>query len=216
MKTMLLPVSVPRLGFGLVRQTRLLLVATVLAALAVANRSAANPFATTTVTPSHQTDNAGTPSSFSLDFNIGSDAAYGIDATLKFDPTLIQITSITLGGSSPFKTVTVDSFNNTTGAFEFAATGPASSGNFDVATINFTPIAAGTDPIHFLNVIEDISGYGPYGVNGLSVDGSVTVQGSLSVPDVSSTLILLGTGLLALAVLGRRFIAAPSSRSTEC
>ncbi|HAO79415.1 MAG TPA: hypothetical protein DCQ92_10655 [Verrucomicrobia subdivision 3 bacterium] len=63
-----------------------------LAALAVPNRAAAQPFAATTLNPSSQTVSVGTPCTVDLVFAIGTaqyGTTYGIDATIDFDPTKV-------------------------------------------------------------------------------------------------------------------------------
>jgi VPDSG-CTERM motif/Cohesin domain len=194
----------------------------ILASLAVANRSAAGQFAVPTLTPNSQTVNVGTPFSVDIGYNIGSIAAYGVDMTLTFDPTLLQISAVTPDASSPFSSVTNNTFNNTLGILHYTAFIPGTQFNYgnpgsiggghSVATIDFLGIADGTSILNFASVNEYLFNYGQYGANGTAGNGSVTVEGSgpppVAAPDGASTLGLLGSGLLALAALRRRHVSA--------
>ena len=183
----------------------------VLAALAAANHAAATPFAATNLTPSSQTVATGSTSSVDLVFSVGSTTAYGLDAWVRFDPTILQITSIAKGASSPFTSVNVSTYNNVTGTFEFAASGNPSGGTFTAATIYFQTIGPATSYLTFSNVVEYMSGYGPYGVNGLATGASVTAVGAAaasSVPDSGATAALLGSAFIGLAALRRKFARA--------
>jgi hypothetical protein len=173
-----------------------------LAALAVPNRAAANPFGLATMDPNSQTVNVGTLSSFEVIYAVHSYATYGLELTIGFDPSLIKIDSVTTGASSPFTNVSTDTINNIGGTFTYDATGSTVlNDTFVVATVDFTPLADGTSPLNFEVINEDIAGYGPFGAEN-DVDGSVKVVGSA--PDVSPTFALLGGALLALAALRRR------------
>ncbi len=151
------------------------------AALAFPSHAVANPFAATTLSPSSQTAVVGTPCSVDIVLAVpaGGYVAYGIDATVNFDPSLLQVASVTPGGSSPFTNVGTNTVDNTNGSVRFAATGSnVSNATFAVATIVFQPVAAGTSALHLHAVNEDIAGYGPYGVDGSAVGGSITIKAS--------------------------------------
>lgn len=168
-----------RLGQRLFSGAPVLLPLLALALLGFSNRAAANPFAATTLNPSSQTVNVGVPCSVDVVFAVpaGGYTAYGIQAWINFDPTKVQVVSVTTGNSSSFTTVFANQIDNTNGKLTYGATGGNVSGaTFTVATIVFTPIAAGTSPVSFGNVNEYIVGYGPFGVNGLAVGGSITVN----------------------------------------
>jgi hypothetical protein len=178
------------------------------------SRVAAGPFAVTTISPNSQTVNVGSPSSIDVIFAVGSaqfGATYGLDAQLRFDPTILQISSLTNGLSSPFTNVSTNTFDNALGTLRFTATGGfVSNTTINAFTINFTPIMAGTSAVTFQNVNQYFNGYGPFGVNGSATGGSVTVAGNstASVPDASSSLMMISGGLLVLAALRRRFTHA--------
>ena len=166
---------------GLMVGLALLLGAALPAAPAFASHS--STFAATKLSPNSQSCTVGVPCSVNIVFDIGSTPAYGISAKVSFDRTRLQVVSVS-GTSSPFPIVSQNTFDNTSGTIEFmsgtiALPGPVQSsgvgGTFTVATVVFNPIAAGTSPIKFLSVNEYMINYGPYGVNGLAVDGSITV-----------------------------------------
>lgn len=175
---------------------------------------AANPFAATTLSPSSQSCAVGTPCSVDLIFAVpaGGYVAYGIDAIVSFDATKLQVTSVT-GRGVHFPTVVKNIVNNTAGFFEYSATGANVSGaTFAVATIVFNPIATGTSILRFNSVNEDIVGYGPFGVNGLAVDGSITVTGpthasTTTTETTSLTPALLGQPVTLTATVA---VVAPS------
>ena len=185
-----------------------------LASLAVATSASAGPFAATTLSPNSQTVSVGTPSSIDVIFSVGTaqfGQTYGMQAWLTFNPNILQITSLTNGLTSPFSNVGTSVFNNTLGTLSFQATGSSVSNvSFTAFTINFNPILAGTSAMTFGNVNQYFVGYGPFGVNGAAVNGSVTVTGSASpsVPDASSSLVMISGALLGLFALRRKFAQA--------
>jgi hypothetical protein len=187
---------------------------TALAAMFSPNSAVAGPFAVTTLNPNSQTAAVGTPFSVDVVFAVGSaqyGQTYGIEAWLAFDPNILQVASISNGSSSPFTTVGTNTFNNALGILDFQASGGlVSNRSFTAFTINFNPIAEGTSAINFQNVNQYFNGYGPFGVNGGSVNGSVTVQAgsASSVPDAASTLAMLGAGLVALGAIRRKMFRA--------
>ena len=161
-----------------------------LAAFAVPHL-ALGQFASTKFNPASQTANVGT--NFNVDVVLtdpaGGYALNGVEVWINFDAAKLQAVSMTTGGSSPFTNVTVNQIDNTNGKLRYKATGGAINGaSFAVAKIVFTPIAAGTSVLDFANVNTDIVGFGPFGVNGLAVDGSVTIVA----PTPTQTLTILG------------------------
>lgn len=198
-----------RSGLGLALKA-LALPALLLAVSLTSNRAVAGPFAATYFTPGSQTVNAGSQANVDLIFAVGTSYnAYGLEAWINFDPTILQVASITNGAGSPYSTVNVNTFDNTLGTIHFKATG-GSVINYTLtaASIVFDTIGAGTSALDIRDVSQFISGYGPFGVNGAAVDGSITVVGSIpnNVPDSAQTLILLGSGLLSLGMLRRRLV----------
>ncbi len=152
---------------------------------------ASGQFASTKFTPNSQTANVGT--NFSVDVVLtdpaGSYALSGVDVWINFDAAKLQAVAVNTGGSSPFTNVGVNQIDNTNGKLRYKATGGTINGaSFTVAQIVFTPIAGGTSVLDFANVNTDIVGYGPFGVNGLAVDGSVTIVA----PAPTQTLTILG------------------------
>jgi hypothetical protein len=155
-----------------------LLLAAVLPAAPV-SASHGNQFAATSLSPSSQSGVVG--SSFSVDIvfhdDPGSHAADGIRALVSFNPSILQVTSVT-GGGLPFGNVTTNTVNNITGLIEYEAHGAAVNGfTITAATIVFNAIAPGTSVLHLSGVREFIVGFGAFGVDGLAVGGSITVTG---------------------------------------
>jgi len=183
-------VSLSRLGLRQIFCARALLPVLALAALAASPAARANPFAATSLSPSNQTVNVGEPCSVNIVFAVGTTSAYGIAAWLNYDATKLQVVSVTTSGSSPYTNVTTNTFDNTLGKLQYQATGGSVGGTFTVATIVFMPIASGSASLTFSNVNEYLTGYGPYGVNGLAVGGSITVNAPPPAP--TQTLTILG------------------------
>lgn len=181
----------PRTRLGLFAKTRAVPALLALAAFALPARAAANPFAATSLSPSTQAATVGTPFSVDIVFAVpaGGYVAYGAQAWLKFDPTKLQVVSVATGGSSPFTNVFATQVDNTGGTLTYGATGGSvSNATFTIAKVVFMPTAAGTSALQFLNVNEYIINYGPYGVNGSSANGSVTI----TAPAPTQTLTILG------------------------
>lgn len=206
------PLALRHSGLSLLVKTWALPAILALAALAVPTRATAqtypNAFGATTLLPSSATPavpfnplnltaDVGTPFSINIAFAVSGFQPYGsgagIDARLKFDPTKLQVVSVSPASGSPWTTPVPGrpiGFDNTSGNLRYAATGGAQSNRaFAVATIVFNPIAAGTSAINFLATDEYLTGYnGWWGVNGSAVNGSVTVNAALP----TQTLTILG------------------------
>ena len=182
------PLAPRRSGLSLLAKTWALPAILALAALASPTTSLAGVFQTTTISPATQTVEAGTPFSVNVVAAVGSTTAYGIQAWVNFDPTKLQVVSVSTGASSPWTNVFASSYDNTAGKLTYGATGGATGGTFTAATIVFNPIAAGATTISFQNVNEYMSGYGPYGVNGLASGAAVTINATLP----TQTLTILG------------------------
>lgn len=179
---------------------RLLATPTVLAAL-VALAGFAMPtqafgqFAVTKISPATQTVSVGTNFDASIVISEpgGGYVISGIEAWVSFDASKLQAVALTTGGSSPFTNVSISQIDNANGTIRYKATGGNISGlSFTAATISFTAIAGGTSAIDIANINTDIVGYGPFGVNGLAVDGSVTIEAPLPTQTLT---ILGGSGL---------------------
>lgn len=197
MKTALIPTSRP-LHRRLLNQACVALAVFALSALAFTHRAAAqtypNAFGATTLVPSsstpavpfhplNQTATVGVPFSVDIAFAVAGaqpyGAGFGINAALSFDPTKLQVVSVAAAPASPWTTPIPGiptTFDNVLGTLRYAGTGSAQGNRaFSVARIVFNPIAAGTSPIRFANVNEYLVGVGPWGVNGLAVNGTVTI-----------------------------------------
>ena len=136
-----------------------------------------NEFASTTISPSSQSCDVGTPCSVDIVFHDdpGQHAIDGFRTLVNFDATKLQVTSVT-GGGAPFGDVTTNSVNNTAGSIEYEAHGTSEDGfTITVATIVFDPIAAGESNIGLLGTRMFITGFGLFEIGGTAVSGTITV-----------------------------------------
>lgn len=193
------PRVVSRLG-----ALRTLVLGALLGALPLLSNAQTNPnafFGATTLVPSgttptlpfyglNQTATVGVPFSVDIAFAVGGLATQGIDAHYRFDPSKLQVVSVSAAPSSPWTSPIAGittGFDNTLGLVRYAGMGGSAGGRHVVARIVFNPIAAGSTSINSLNVNQYING-GVYGVNGLSVNGAVTITAPLP----TQTLTILG------------------------
>jgi len=188
------PSALRRLGQRLSSSAFGLLTVSVLAALAVPNRAVAGPFAATSLSPSTQTVNVGTPFTVNVVYAIGSNQyglTHGLDLRIAFDPTKLQVVSVATGSGSPFTTPVAGKnvIDNATGFLRYGATGPnVANVTYTAAQIVFMPIAAGSSSLRLHEVRQYFSGYGPFGIDGSAVGGSVTINAPLP----TQTLTILG------------------------
>ncbi len=182
--------------FSLFRPMPVLLLAL---GLAGANVAHAGPFAATAVSPSAQTVEVGDTFSVNLVFTPGSYATNGVSTPLTFNSSILQFTS----ASSTYGSAVFNTANAGAGSVGFSLTNTGFPST-TVATFNFLAIATGVSVLD-INPQQWLIGYGWYGINGLAVDGSVTVTpSSTPAPDAASTVALLGVALLGFAVMRRR------------
>lgn len=167
--------------------------------LASTHVAVAGPFASTVISPVSQTVEVGDTFSVNLVFTPGSLPTNGVSTPLSFNSSILQFTS----ASSTYGSAVFTTANSATGSVGFSLTNTGFPST-TVATFNFLAIAAGTSVLD-INPQQWLIGSGWFGINGLAVDGSVTVTpSSAPVPDAASTLALLGVALLGAAVLRRR------------
>ncbi len=202
----------PRLRRHLFSTACALLTVFVLSALAVPHRAAAGQFASTRISPSTQAVAVGAPVSVDIVLAVPADASWGltngVQAWVNFDATKLQVASITPGAASPFTSVSVNQFDNTAGNLSFKALGSSvSNRTITVATIVFTPIAAGTANVWFANVNQYINN-SPYGVNGGATGGSITVTAPPAVT-------VFGSGISPVIAWDPIFPAAAISAAEE-
>jgi hypothetical protein len=151
----------------------------------LANQTAQNYTATPTIdvilaiTPSTKTVAVGQNFDLVLQVRSGVHLVDGAAAYLNFDPTYLQVVSITPGSSLP--DVLINNYNNTTGRVNFAAgklVGEFPSGTFTLATVTFHAQAlTSSTPIHLNDVKprkSDIT-YGGFSILTLTQDGTVTI-----------------------------------------
>ncbi len=181
--------------FSLFRQMPVLLLGL---GLASANVAYAGPFGVTTLSPSAQTVEVGDTFSVNLMFQPGTYPTSGLKTPLSFNSSILQFVS----ASSTYGSATFNTANSGTGSVSFQYLGGFSSPT--MATFNFLAVGVGTSALD-INPEQWLNNYGWFGINGLAVDGSVTVTpSSAPVPDAASTVALLGLALLGFAVLRRR------------
>jgi hypothetical protein len=148
--------------------------------------------------------------SFMADVNIsGVTDLYDFQFDLGFNPSVLQVTGVsegtflTSGGTTFFLPGVID---NTSGSITFNADTlegaiPGVTGAGTLLVFDFTAIGPGTSTLSILNnadlILQDSTGAN---INATTTNGSVTVQGTTTVPE-PSVLMLLSAGLLALAGL---------------
>ena len=144
---------------------------------ASAHHGTSNPFAGHYLSPTSQDCDVGTSCSVDVRMHVNSGfASFGSGWRITFDPTILQVSSVTPGGA-PYTTVVTNTFDNTAGTVDYIATGgTVVNADFVVATITFDVIDEGTSALLFTSpfVNQYIPGFGPLGINGTSVDGSIT------------------------------------------
>jgi len=167
--------------------------------IAGANLAQAGQFAVTAINPATQTVAVGDSFSVNLTFQPGTYPTSGVTTPISFNSSLLQFTS----ASSTYAGAIFNTSLSASGLLDFSLNGVGFS-NQTIATINFLAIGPGTSVID-INPQQYLNGYGWFGINGLAVDGSVTVTGTApAVPDATSTLALLGGALLGFAAFRRR------------
>jgi hypothetical protein len=149
-------------------------------------------------------------SSFSVDVNISNVSdLYDFQFDLAFNPAVLQLTNIVesgfllTGGSTFFLSGAIDNTlgNATANADTLIGAIPGVSGTGELAEFDFTAVGPGISSLTISNVIlQDSTGSL---LDSTMAAGSVTVQGTTTVPE-PSTLLLLGVGFLTLAGMAIR------------
>lgn len=117
---------------------------------------------------------------FSVDINTNvqynADPTVGYQIPLVFDPSVVQVLSIT-GGSAPFvSNELINTFDNTAGTANFHATGGGvNSGSFHLFTVEFQAIGAGTFQLAASNTNQYFQAYGVFGNQGGNNIGTAVV-----------------------------------------
>lgn len=183
---------------------RVLTAAIVTAFLAQATSAAAVPILS--ITPANQTVVEGGTSSFDVTIS-GVDDLYAFQFDLGFDPTFVEITGVDegpflgTGGSTIFLPGAIDNVGGTVSFTAGTLSGPISgvNGGGILATISFKALAEGTSALNIFNIFLLDSSLSSIEFE-LST-GSIDVEPRIPEP---STMLLLGTGALALAARARR------------
>ena len=151
--------------------------------------------------------------------NIGEPPSLGAyDLNVLFDPSLFGFSSVIFGDPvlgdqlDLFGLGNLQSATPGTGSvnlFELSFDSPADldafqAGDFTLFTLTFSALAAGTSPLSLsVNALSDASG-GP--ITFTATDASATAVGVTDTPEPSSV-VLLGLGFAALALLRRRHLS---------
>jgi subtilisin family serine protease len=150
------------------------------------------------VTPGSTTVGVGQMFAVTLQVQAGSQMVDGAGASLDFDPTVLQVVSITAGSALPIPIQ--NQFNNTAGTLDYSAGTFFSfpTGTFSLATVQFGALAVATNsPLTFhtaaprhsdvtfggVSVLGGTSNATVNVVNNAQLLGSVTLQGRPAPPD---------------------------------
>lgn len=149
-------------------------------------------------------------SSFSVAVNISNVSdLYDFQFDLAFNPAVLQLTNIVEGGfllKGGFTFFLPGAIENTLGnaaanADTLIGSIPGVSGTGELAEFDFTAVGPGISPLTISNVILQDSTTSL--LNSTTAAGSVTVQGTTTVPE-PCTLLLLGVGFLTLTGMAVR------------
>ena len=131
---------------------------------------------------------------------------YGAEVHLTFDPTLLQVSTLTSGTSlDPASGSVVSNYDNAAGTIDYAITllapAPAVDGSGVLCEVTFDTLTDGTSPVAISGaILADATGAQiPAATN----DGEVVVTVPPDIPE-AGTLLLLGSGLVGLAAFARR------------
>ena len=163
---------------------------------ALASHSDTNPFAGTVVNPESQTCDVGSPCSVDLELEVAPIAgAYqnrGVIADLSFDPSVLEVTSITAAGPWTNPVSTWDNVNGTI-SYQTDAAGPIHAGGV-FATITFNPKAGGVSALTWTGLQLHINGV--FYSHGTHHPGSIEVDSPAAMSD--SPWVGGGTGTLTV------------------
>jgi hypothetical protein len=171
-----------------------------------------------TVSLSSATVTLGTTAAVTLDITgLGSGTALGtFDVNVGFDPGILGFASATYGDPSLGDQLDLESFgtftNTTPGigtveVFELSLDSPSvlarsQATSFALVTLDFNTLGPGQSALSIsINALGDQNGNS---LNATAIDGTVTVNPSTVVAPEPGTVLLLGSGLLALVGAARK------------
>jgi hypothetical protein len=187
---------------------------TIFAAVVLILIFSSSAFADAVVSIQPVSTTVGPGSTATLDVNIsGVSDLYAFQFDVLFGPATVSETSdsesgfLATGGSTFFIPGAIDNIGGSVTATADTLIGsiPGVNGDGTLATLVFTGLSSGTTSIDLANVILLDSNFTPISFS--TEDGSVTVKSAVVTPEASSVL-LLGIGLIGLAGLTRRKVAA--------
>ena len=154
---------------------------------------------------------------------LGDSVTIGVHATgfpetggatlgLEFNPSVIQLNTITLSTGSPFNAITHTAIDNIAGKVNFITilaplTGALPKSDFGAFTMQFTAVGLGTSPV---TLIDD-GNIKAWAGSAFSPIQGITYQQGLVVVPVPAALWLFGSGLLGLLGVARRHRSAKAA-----
>ena len=157
------------------------------------------------ITPATSNVNIGDNFSLVVQAQAGSNQADLVGAQLTFNPSVLQVNSLTPASDLPISLDASNGFDNTNGTILHTygqILPPFPTGNYEVVTINFTAIADGVSNIDFFDppgVASTIVTFGGNDVTGTTTGATVTV-GNVNTPPIADFEATPGTGTQSLQV----------------
>jgi len=183
------------------------LILTLVALLALGAFAYAQDGAKVTISPAAQSVEAGQQATVQVMIEDVSNL-YGAEVHLSFDPTLLNVSSITPGAfPDPASGSVVSDYDNAAGTVYYAITllapAPAVDGSGVLCDVTFNALTEGISPVTITDaILADVQGAE---IPVTTSNGEVVITIVPEIPE-PGTLILLGSGLVGLAAFARRKI----------